>query len=367
MFYPMKNGVPFFSEKGVISFISCNFKVGDRVSITEKTLRFINPFRDEWVAFKSGIIKKVLPVVPTLISCLYEVQFRDGNTATDVPEEYFNENDLTYDYENDPAYDYERDIRTYSNSPNESLEDILSDIKYNAEKSQKFAESIDTGFSPLRTMATTLAALNATAMQEKSKNINSSDEPNNRGPKGPKGPNGPNGPNSPNSPNNNSGNDNNLFLPINNNILSPVKDYSQIINSNDYSTSQKPDLLTLMTLNSISENIRDTFKPRTVLYNPYLDSPFLKQEIQNIGNDEDLQDNVTKYYHSKTIKWIQNEHEFAKAKKHLKFVKSKKRLPYLKKVLKSFVKKFGKNWYELRDDDTKDDVQEYIRKKLVSL
>jgi hypothetical protein len=244
----------------MLMLFACKFNVGDRVSVSDKTLKFINPFRNEYVKFKAGIIRNILPT----ISCSYEIQFRDGTIATEI---------------------LENDIR----------------------------KSIQITVDPLSPLGPVTTSDSETQTD---------------------------------------------YRPYSPNIIFPVSPKQ---------SDSKPDLLTLIALNNLRETLRDSLKPKQVLYNPYLDSPFLKQEIQNIGNDEDLQDSVSEYYHNKTIKWIQNEHEFGKAKTHLKFIKSKKGLPYLKKVLKSFVKKSGKNWYELRDDDTKEDVQEYIRMKLVSL
>lgn len=241
---------------------NCRFNIGDRVSVSDKTLRFINPFRDEYVKFKAGVIRRILPAIGS--TCLYEVQFRDGSIATEI---------------------FENDIR-------KSIQIVVDPL------------------SPIGPITTTDSETQTNYL--------------------------------PYSPN-------------------------PILSITPKQSDSKPDMLTLIALNNLNETLRDSLKPKTILYNPYLESPFLKQEIQNIGNDENLQDNVTEYYYNKTIKWIQDEHEFNKAKKHLKFIKSKKGLPYIKKVLKSFVKKSDKNWYELRDDETKDDVQEYIRMKLVSL
>jgi hypothetical protein len=249
-----------------MSFLTCRFNIGDKVSISDKTLRFINPFRDEYVKFKPGVIKNILPPVGS--SCLYEVQFRDGSIATEI---------------------FENDLR-------------------------KGVQIVIDPLSPSGPITTTDSETQTDFQTQTNYRPHA------------------------------------VILPV-----SPRQ------------SDSKPDLLTLIALNNLNETLRDSLKPKTVLHNPYLQSPFLKQEIQNIGNDEYLQDDVTEYYYNKTIKWIQNEHEFGKAKKHLKFIKSKKGFPYLKKVLTSFVKKTGKNWYELRDDDTKDDVQEYIRMKLVSL
>jgi hypothetical protein len=243
---------------------NCKYNLGDRVSISEKTLRFKDPFRDEFVKFKAGIISQILPKTVYGITevCLYEVTFRDGSIATEVPE-----------------YELRKSI------------EIVSEVS-----------------SPLSPTTSDIGVMTETSLLQNSL----------------------------------------VQTP-----LSPRQ------------SDSKSDTLTLIALNVLRESLRDSLKPKLV-YTP-LESPYLKQEIQNIGNDENLQNEVSEYFHKKTIKWIAKEHEFARAKKHLNFLKSKRGLPYIKKILKSFVKKYNKNWYELRDDETYDDVQEYIRTKLISL
>lgn len=246
----------------IIGGSDCKFNIGDKVSISDKTLRFINPFRDEYVKFKAGYISNILAkseyTIPPFI-CLYEVTFKDGTIATEIPE-----------------YDLRKSI------------DIVSETS-----SLPSPTTSETG-----TMTDTFPP---------------------------------------------------VVLPY-----TPKK------------SDSKPDMLTLIALNALSESLRDSLKPK-IVYNPYLDSTIIKQEVQYIGNEEYLQDEISEYFHAKTLKWIENEIDFKKAKKHLKFLKTRRGIPYIKKVLKSFVKKFKKNWYELRDEDTYDDVQEYIRIKLISI
>jgi hypothetical protein len=117
----------------------------------------------------------------------------------------------------------------------------------------------------------------------------------------------------------------------------------------------------------VKPSVRCSLKPNQNLYNQNLNIQLFKEETQNIGNDKNLQDDVTEYYQKKTIKWIKNEYEFSKAKKQMNFIKSNQGLHYLKKILLSYVKKYNKNWYELRNKETKYDIQELIRLKLISL
>lgn len=230
----------------------CKFKINDKVSISDKTITFINPTTREHVNFKAGFIRRLLPSIGS--DCLYEIQFNDGRIATEVFESYI----------------------------------------------RKSITIVRDSNSPLGTGTITTDSDTQT---------------------------------------------NNIYSPFNLN-----------------QTDSKMDMLTLIALNNFNESIRQSLKP-----NPYLDTTLFKPETQNIGNDENLQNDVTEYYQKKTIKWIQNEHEFSKAKKQMKFIKSNKGLYYLKKILLSYVKKNNKKWYELRDKETKYDIQEFIRLKLISL
>ena len=127
------------------------------------------------------------------------------------------------------------------------------------------------------------------------------------------------------------------------------------------------DILTLIALNSIAENIRDANRITVKQYNPYLESPYSKYDIQDVGDNFELQEDLTDFFYQKTLKWLDKDLEFNKVKKTKKIIKSKKGRVYINKILKAFVKKNKVNWYELRDEKNYDDVKEYIRTKLNSL
>lgn len=127
------------------------------------------------------------------------------------------------------------------------------------------------------------------------------------------------------------------------------------------------DILTLIALNTIAENIRDANRITVKQYNPYLESQYSKYDIQDVGDNLELQDDLTDFFYEKTLKWLDKDLEFNKVKKTKKVIKSKKGRAYINKILKSFVKKNKVNWYELRDEKNYDDVKEYIRTKLNSL
>ena len=146
--------------------------------------------------------------------------------------------------------------------------------------------------------------------------------------------------------------------------ISVCTDTSDIRTPNNTSVSQK-DILTLIALNTMRENIRDMNRPLIQPYSPYLEST--KYNIQDIGDNIDLQEDITNFFYKKTLKWLTNDIEFNKIKKVLKIMKTQKGEDYIYKILKSFVKKNKINWYELRNDKNYDDVKDYIRQKLSSL
>jgi hypothetical protein len=126
------------------------------------------------------------------------------------------------------------------------------------------------------------------------------------------------------------------------------------------------DILALIALNAINENIRDSRRIIIKPYSPYLESPY-RYDVEDIGNNEDLKEDVTEFFYNKTLKWLDKDIEFAKVKKTKKILKTKKGESYIYKILTSFVKKNKVNWYELRGENNSEDVKDYIRLKLGSL
>jgi hypothetical protein len=126
------------------------------------------------------------------------------------------------------------------------------------------------------------------------------------------------------------------------------------------------DILALIALNAINENIRDSRRITVKPYSPYLESPY-RYDVEDIGDNEDLKEDVTEFFYNKTLKWLDKDIEFAKVKKTKKILKTKKGESYIYKILGSFVKKNNVNWYELRDEKNFEDVKDHIRLKLGSL
>jgi hypothetical protein len=85
-------------------------------------------------------------------------------------------------------------------------------------------------------------------------------------------------------------------------------------------------------------------------------------EYQNINKDINLRKDVTKFFHDKVIKWINEYDEFKIHKSKLSFLKTTDGQMYIYNLLRHFVKKSGINWYDLRDNYSI--IKEYLSKKL---
>ena len=145
------------------------------------------------------------------------------------------------------------------------------------------------------------------------------------------------------------------------------------------SLSNKTTLANLALLNNLNQtvgksnlsllsNLNQTVgKSKSGANTQLVSSLFLPDTTQDVGENPKLQEEVTKFYLNKTIKWLGKNQEFAKVKTQEKFIKSKKGSGFIYKILKSFIKKNHVNWYELRSDDNYEDVKDYIREKLLQL
>ncbi len=228
---------------------SCKYRVGDSVKIVNRTIRFSNPFRDEYVVHKVGRISQVLPL-NSYGECYYNILFDDRTEGVEVSEKF---------------------IQRYYNPGSASLSDSLSSV-------------IDILQSPLSSVL----------------------------------------------------------------------------------TSDKTTLANLALLSNLNQTIGKT-QSKAVANAQLVSSLFLPDNTEDVGENPKLQEQVTKFYLDKTIKWFDKNPEFAKVKKHSKFIKSKKGSGYIYKILKSFIKKNRVNWYDLRSDDNYEDVKDYIREKLALL
>lgn len=80
---------PILLQSDLLNSGGCRFRVGEKVNITDKTLNFRDPFRQEYIANKNGVITTIYPKSPYTIppnSCLYEVRFDDATIGVEVVE-----------------------------------------------------------------------------------------------------------------------------------------------------------------------------------------------------------------------------------------------------------------------------------------
>ena len=79
-------------------------------------------------------------------------------------------------------------------------------------------------------------------------------------------------------------------------------------------------------------------------------------EYQNINKDENLRNDVVKFFQEKIIKWIKTKKEFAKFNKNE--IESKEGYKKLYETIRKYVNHKKYNWYDLRGDYDK--LREYI-------
>ena len=85
-------------------------------------------------------------------------------------------------------------------------------------------------------------------------------------------------------------------------------------------------------------------------------------EYLNVNKDVKLRKNVTNYFTEKTIEWIQNDDSFKKHKSCLSELKTVDGQMKIYNLLRTFIKRSGINWYDLRDNYSI--IKEYLNKKL---
>ncbi len=84
---------------------------------------------------------------------------------------------------------------------------------------------------------------------------------------------------------------------------------------------------------------------------------------QNVNHDVNLRKNVTEFFHTKVLKWINMSYPgFTEHKSKLKMLDSTDGKMIIYNLLRDFIKKSGINWYDLRDNYSL--IKEYLSKKL---
>jgi hypothetical protein len=96
---------------------------------------------------------------------------------------------------------------------------------------------------------------------------------------------------------------------------------------------------------------------------PINPQPTTPVQYQDVGDDPNLQSQVTKFFHEKVLKWINEYPDFKHLKKHLKFLNDKGE-KYIYNLLKLFVRKSKANWYDLRDPKNYDNIKQYLKNRI---
>jgi hypothetical protein len=84
----------------------------------------------------------------------------------------------------------------------------------------------------------------------------------------------------------------------------------------------------------------------------------------DIGQDKNLQNNITKFFYDKVNKWISSYPDFKHLKKHSKYLKGTHGMDYIHNILKLFIKKSKANWYDLKDKANYDTVKDFLKYKI---
>ena len=87
-------------------------------------------------------------------------------------------------------------------------------------------------------------------------------------------------------------------------------------------------------------------------------------QYQDVGDDPNLQSDVTDFFYKKVLKWIKEQPDFKHLKKHLTFLNGTKGKVYIYDMLRLFVKYSKANWYDLRDDINYAIIKKYLKKKI---
>jgi hypothetical protein len=95
----------------------------------------------------------------------------------------------------------------------------------------------------------------------------------------------------------------------------------------------------------------------------YWPHPLIMQssiQYQDINNNVNLRNTVTKYFQEKLLKWIKKYPEFIKFKSMLNKINTDDGYKMIYKILRKFVKKTDLNWYDLRTN------KELVKKYFIS-
>ena len=87
-------------------------------------------------------------------------------------------------------------------------------------------------------------------------------------------------------------------------------------------------------------------------------------QYQDVGNDTNLQSDVTNFFYNKVLKWIKTYNDFKHLKKYYNFLKELSGKKYIYNLLKLFVKKSAANWYDLRSIQNYGIIKDFLKHKI---
>jgi len=100
---------------------------------------------------------------------------------------------------------------------------------------------------------------------------------------------------------------------------------------------------------------------------PINPQPTTPIQYQDVGDDPNLQSQVTEFFYEKVLKWIKEYPDFKHLKKHFNFLNGSKGKKYIYNMLRLFVKYSKANWFDLRDEKNYDLIKQYLKNKIANI
>jgi len=97
---------------------------------------------------------------------------------------------------------------------------------------------------------------------------------------------------------------------------------------------------------------------------PINNQPLTPVQYQDVGDNPNLQSDVTIFFYKKVLKWINNYDDFRHLKKHYNYLNGPSGNEYIYNLLRLFVKKSKANWYDLRDQKNYKIIKKYLKSKI---
>jgi hypothetical protein len=94
---------------------------------------------------------------------------------------------------------------------------------------------------------------------------------------------------------------------------------------------------------------------------PLVNLPYVT-EYKDVNKNKSLRYNITDFFLTKTIKWINNYKSFSHLKNKLPILESEKGYNIIYNLLREFIKKGENNWFDLRENYKI--IKDFLRYKL---